>query len=113
MTALINVFFILIIGFFLFVTHNDVLRFFKGRTERAQRKETEELWLDVPESGASLSPGRAENKGVAVFQWRAVTPCFALPPGGIHAVRMSSFPPYRTIEGTRVACSPGFSRRQL
>lgn len=61
MTALINVFFVLIIGFFLFVTRNDVLRFFEGRTEKVERKETEELWLDVPESGASLSPGQGEN----------------------------------------------------
>jgi len=47
--------------------------------------------------------------GVAAFRWHALTPCFALPPGGIHAVRMSSFPPYRTTEGMSVACLPGFS----
>ncbi len=55
MTVIVNVFFVLILAFFLFVTRNDVLRFLKGRPEKVQRKETEELWLEVPESGASLS----------------------------------------------------------
>ena len=48
--------------------------------------------------------------GVAAFRWYGLTPSFALPPGGIHAVRMSTFAPYRTIERRRVPCLPGFSR---
>lgn len=57
MTALINTFFILILAFFLFVTRNDIVRLFKGRAKEVEPKKTEELWLEVPERGASLSAG--------------------------------------------------------
>jgi len=52
MNILVNTFFVLILAFFLFVTKNDITRFFKGRPKEGKVF----LTLKVPEEGVSLSP---------------------------------------------------------
>ena len=60
MTALVNVFFVLILAFFLFVTRNDIVRFFKGRSQEGPGKKRE-ISLKVPAAGVSLSADRGQT----------------------------------------------------
>jgi regulator of sigma E protease len=62
MTAIINAFFFLILAFFLFVTRNDVVRFFKGRAREPEREKTVEIHLKVPPQGISLSTRTSEKR---------------------------------------------------
>jgi len=55
MTAITNAFFVLIVAFFLFVTRNDVMRFFSGG------RKTQTLWLEVPGEGAPPSTPQQQN----------------------------------------------------
>jgi len=61
MTALINVFFVLILAFFVFVTRNDIMKFFQGRGKESPDKKAKILWLNVPEAGVSRSADQGEN----------------------------------------------------
>jgi regulator of sigma E protease len=51
MTIIVNIFFVLILAFFLFVTWNDVVRFAKGGPEKEQGRTKLVLTLKVPEQG--------------------------------------------------------------
>jgi regulator of sigma E protease len=50
MNIIVNVFFVLIVSFFLFVTWNDIGRILKGRSGETRGKQKKALWLDVPET---------------------------------------------------------------
>ncbi len=53
MNIIINVFFVLIVSFFLFVTWNDIGRILKGRSGEPRGKQKKTLWLEVPETRLS------------------------------------------------------------
>ncbi len=55
MNVIVNAFVALIIAFFLFVTWNDIRRFFQGRAGEGQEKKKIVLTLQVPEEGVSPS----------------------------------------------------------
>ena len=61
MTAIVNVFVALIIGFFIFVTWQDFKRFFGGASGSAKEKSVV-LTLRVPETGVSVSPEEPETQ---------------------------------------------------
>jgi len=61
MTIIVNTFFILILGFFLFVTKNDIVRFFKGEPREGQRMKKVVLTFKVPEEGLGLPAKEGQN----------------------------------------------------
>jgi regulator of sigma E protease len=62
MTVMLNIFFVLIVGFFLFVTWNDIGRIFKGGSEEPRGRQKKTLWLEVPESLAPPPTGQGNNR---------------------------------------------------
>jgi regulator of sigma E protease len=61
MTIIVNTFFILILAFFVFVTKNDIVRFFKGEPKEGERMKKVVLTFKVPEEGVG-PPGSEVNK---------------------------------------------------
>lgn len=61
MTIIVNTFFILILAFFVFVTKNDIMRFFKGEPKEGERMKKVVLTFKVPEEGVGPPANQGNN----------------------------------------------------